>query len=173
MKCTITLALVLAMALSIPALAQSKLQVGSQAPDFSLKDQFGKAWSLSGLSGTVTILVAADAKSGRMMGPWVDNLKTRYADKAVQILGLLDLRSVPGIGRGIARSRIKKETEDPMMLDFNGSVGRAYGVTSNHPVVVVIDRTGVVRAVTKTAHNQQAFGQITKAVDAVLGTKQP
>jgi len=171
MKNTIVLIVILAMALAVSTLAQPTLQVGSQAPDFSLKDQFGKAWSLSGLNGTITVLVAANTDSGRLMGPWVDGLKAKFANKGAQIIGLLDLHTVPGIGRGIARSRIKRETNDPMMLDFNGSIGRAYGVSSKYPVVVVIDKSGVVKAVTKTTYDQQAFTQIVKAVDTALAVK--
>lgn len=165
------LIVILTMALVIPVLAQPTLQVGSQAPDFNLKDQFGKTWSLSGLGGTVTILVAANSDSGRMMGPWVDGLKARYANKPVQIVGLLDLHTVPGIGRGIARSRIKKETTDPMMLDFNGSVGKAYDVSAKYPVIVVIDKGGVVKAAAKTTYSQASFAQIVKAVDTALVAK--
>lgn len=171
MKYTMVLTLALMLACSVPVLAQPVLQVGDTAPEFDLKDQFGKAWSLSELSGRVAILVAADTKSGRMMGPWVDNLKNSYEGKNVQIVGLLDLHTVPGIGRGIARSRIKRETDDPMMLDFSGKIGRAYDVSSKRPVVVVIGRTGIVKAVTKTTYDQQAFGQITKAVDSALQAK--
>lgn len=153
--------------LVVSAFAQPALQTGSKAPDFNLKDQFDKSWSLSGLSGSVVILVAANSTSGRTMGPWVDGLKARYGSKA-RVLGLLDLHTVPGIGRGIARSRIRKETSDPMMLDFGGSVGRAYEVSSKYPVVVVIDKSSVVKAIAKTAYGQASFDQITKAVDAAL-----
>lgn len=158
---------VLVAVLLVPVFAQPALEVGSRAPDFDLKDQFGKQWSLSGLGGGVTILVAADSDSGRAMGPWVDSLKAKYAGK-VTILGLLDLHTVPGIGRGIARSRIKSETKDPMMLDFNGATGRAYGVNSKTPTVVVIDKTSTVRAVDRGAFDQASFKTITAAVDKAL-----
>ena len=110
MRYPVLFAGMLALALSVPVLAQPTVRVGEKAPDFSLKDQFGKTWSLSGLNGTVTAIVAADPDSGRLMDPWVSRLKDRYASKGVQIVGLLDLRSVPRIGRGIARSRIRRET---------------------------------------------------------------
>ena len=125
--------------------------VGARAPGFDLKDQFGKPWKLDGLAGQVTVLVAADTNSGRAMGPWVDALKAKYAGK-VCILGLLDLHSVPGIGRGIAKSRIRSETKDPMMLDFSGTISRAYGVSSKLPTVVVIDKGSIVQAVVAAAY---------------------
>jgi predicted transcriptional regulator len=155
-------------ALSVTAFAQpAVVDVGARAPDFDLKDQFGKSWSLSGLNGGVTVLIVADSDSGRAMGPWVDALKSRYPSK-VNILGMLDLHTVPGIGRGIAKSRIRKETKDPLMLDFSGNIARAYGVSSKVPTVVVIDKTGIVRALARQAFDQTSFAGITTAVDKAL-----
>ncbi len=144
--------------------------VGARAPDFNLKDQFGKQWKLGDLTGQVTVLVVADTESGRAMGPWVDALKAKYGDK-VRILGLLDLHSVPGIGRGIARSRIRRETKDPMMLDFSGKIARAYGVSSKVAGVFVIDKTSIVRAAVSAAYDQKGFATITSAVDKALAAK--
>jgi len=145
-------------------------EVGARAPDFDLKDQFGKQWKLDDLAGQVTVVVVADTDSGRTMGPWVDALKARYRNK-VQILGLLDLHSVPGIGRGIARSRIRRETKDPMMLDFGGKIAHAYGVSSKVPAVIVVDKNSVVRAAVSTAYDQKSFDKITSAVDKALAAK--
>jgi hypothetical protein len=167
MRAAVICATVFAALLLAPAFAAAP-EVGARAPEFDLKDQFGKAWKLADLGGAVTILVAADPDSGRAMGPWVDALKNRYSGKA-RILGLLDLHTVPGIGRGIARSRIKRETKDPMMLDFGGIVSRAYGVSSKHPTVVVIDKTLTVRAAVTAAYDKEQFETITSAVDKALG----
>lgn len=143
------------------------LQVGTNAPDFDLKDQFDKEWSLANLNGQVVVVVAADKNSGNLMGPWYDSLKGKYTGK-IQLLGLLDLHTVPSIGRGIAKSRIKSETQDPMMLDFNGSTGKAYEVSSDYPVVVVINKNGIVKSIQETKYTDSAFAQTSKAIDAAL-----
>lgn len=143
------------------------LQVGEKAPDFKLKDQFGKTWELAKLNDEVVVVVAADKNSGRDMGPWVDNLKSTYGDK-IRLLGLMDLHDIPWIGRGIAKSRIKKETKDPLMLDFKGSTGKAYEANSKAPVVVVIDRTSVSKAAHNGKYSDKAFESISEAIDASL-----
>ncbi|MCL5104124.1 MAG: peroxiredoxin family protein [Armatimonadetes bacterium] len=140
---------------------------GETAPPFNLQDQFGKTWNLSSLNNTVIVLIVANRDSGRAMGPWVDNLKTKYG-KRIQILGLMDLHTVPGIGRGIARSRIRSETKDPLMLDFNGSTAKAYSVSGKYPVAVVIDKGLHIREVQKTNYTDDAFKAITAAVDEAL-----
>ena len=143
------------------------LQTGKTAPNFNLKDQFGKSWDLPSLKNKVVVVVAANKDSGKSMGPWVDKLKTKYGSK-IQVLGLLDLHGIPGIGRAIAKSRIKKETKDPMMLDFKGETGRAYEVSDKYPVVVCIDKNSQVRSAQKTLWNQNAWNAMTGSIDAAL-----
>jgi predicted transcriptional regulator len=159
------LAAALAAALSSGVFA---IQAGTRAPDFSLSDQFGKQWTLSGLAGNVTVLVAADRNSGRSMGPWVDTLKNRYSGR-IQILALMDLHDIPGIGRGIAKSRIRDETKDPVMIDFHGTIAKAYGVNSKYPVVVVIDKGSIVRAVQTGSYSDDTFRPISAAINTALG----
>lgn len=142
------------------------LETGAKAPAFKLADQFGKTWDLAALKGQVVVLIVADRDSGRMMDPWMSGLKDKYGSK-IQLLGLLDLHTVPWIGRGIAKSRIKNETKDPLMIDFNGATGKAYGVSGKHPVVVVIDKTGDIQNVA-TTYSDEAFKAATAAVDKAL-----
>ncbi|MCE5197788.1 redoxin domain-containing protein [bacterium] len=146
------------------------LDMGQSAPSFSLKDQFGKLWDLSKLNGTVTVVVAANKDSGREMGPWIENLDSKYGSK-IQLLGLMDLHSIPGIGRGIAKSRIRKETPQPLMLDFDGTVSKAYSVTSDSPVVVVIDGNSRVKAIQRDEYSKSALTSIATAIDTALKSK--
>lgn len=149
------------------AAAQPSIEAGERAPGFDIKDQFGKTWKLPELKGRVVALVVATADSGRLMGPWVDTLKAQYTDK-VTILGLLDLKSVPFIGRGIARSRIKKETKDPMMLDFSGKTSQAYGVSDKAPTVVVIDKNGLIQAIVRQTYTKSSYESVSAAIDKSL-----
>lgn len=143
------------------------LDVGQAAPGFKLADQFGKVWDVSALKGSVVVVIAADKHSGRGMDPWVKGLKEKYGSKIV-LLGLLDLRDVPGIGRGIARYRIRRETSDPLMLDFKGNVADDYLVNSRNPIVVVIGKNLAVKAVAKSGYSESGYASIASAIDAAL-----
>lgn len=166
MKLQLVTALVglLAMCLVAGAFA---IQSDKAAPQFRLDDQFGKTWDLSKLRGEVVVVVAANSDSGRKMGPWVDQLKKDHP-KNVRILGLMDLHHLPGLVRGFAKGRIKKETNDPLMLDFNGKTAKDYSVSDKHPVVVVIDRKGVVRSVEATEYTADAYKSTTTAIKKAL-----
>lgn len=143
------------------------LAVGEAAPAFKLSDQFGKSWDVSALRGSVVVVVAANRDSGRAMGPWFQYLKSKYGSR-IQLLGLMQLSGIPGFARGIARNRIKKETSDPLMLDFNGATGKLYEVSGKHPVVVVIDKTGVVRAVERINYTVPVGKSVSDAIDVAL-----
>jgi len=158
----------LALALGTVAFSQP-LEVGKSAPAFNLKDQFGKPWKLAELQDKILVLVVADRDSGNTMGPWVDNLKSCYGAK-IHLLGLLDLHSIPGIGRGFAKSRIRKETNDPLMLDFSGTISKAYLVSSKHAGVVVIDRSGTVRYIERDSFTKERLTALKAAIDKLLST---
>ena len=166
LRMTVPLACALALAVSSAALA---LQTGEKAPPFKLADQFGKTWDSSELKGDAVVVVAANADSGRDMGPWVDKLKENYGD-TIKLIGLMDQHGLPGFVRGIARYRIRKETKDPLLIDFKGDVAKAYTVTDKHPVVVVIDKEGVVRSVEATKYTDKAYQATTAAIDTALKT---
>lgn len=150
--------------------AIAEVKVGQNAPGFQLGDQFNKTWKHTDLKGKVVVLIVADKHSGRAMGPWVEKLKAQYPNK-IQILGMLDLHSVPGIGRGIAKKRIRNETKEPMMLDFQGKTAKAHEVTSTCPVVIVMDKDGVAKACQKSSCTPAAYKSVTDAVDAALKPK--
>ena len=164
---TCVLSLIMAAVLSAGILAASSIEVGEPAPTFQLEDQFGKDWDLADLKDSVVVVIAANDKSGRDMEPWVDNLKSSYGAK-IQLLGLMDLHKVPGLARGIAKSRIRKETQDPLMLDFKGSVSKLYLVNSENPVVVVIDKNGIVKDIEKAEYSDSAYKKCTNAINKAI-----
>lgn len=143
------------------------LRVGSPAPPFDLRDQFDRVWRLADLRGTVFVLMAGDQHSGREMKPWGDHLSDAFGMK-IQLLGLLDLHTYPSFLRGFVAARIRGETDKPMLLDFAGTVGAAYEVSSRYPVIVVIDRAGVIRGVYRTVFTREAFTAAHDAVESAL-----
>ncbi|MGH2349772.1 MAG: peroxiredoxin family protein [bacterium] len=150
--------------------APAGLSVGAPAPAFDLKDQFDRAWRLADLKGKIVVLMVADQNSGQALRPWGDNLSPAYGSK-IQLLGLLDLHTYARFLRGIVASRIRNETDKPMLLDFDGTVGGAYEASSRSPVIVVIDRQGTVRGIQKTPFTREAFAAVREAIDTALKTE--
>ncbi len=152
------------------SITASALTVGKSAAKFNLEDQSGKVWKLSKLKGSVVVVLTANQESGKLVGPWLENLKTKYSSK-IHTLGLLDLHTVPALGKWIAKSQIKKLTSEPLMLDFNGSTAKAYSVSSKHPVVTVIDKDGIIRSLQKSEFTKAGFTKTKSAIDKALKAK--
>jgi peroxiredoxin len=154
-------------AILILSITANALTIGKSAAKFNLEDQSGKVWKLSKLNGSVVVVLTANQESGKLVGPWLENLKTKYGSK-IHTLGLLDLHTVPALGQWIAKSQIKKLTSEPLMLDFNGSTAKAYSVSSKHPVITVIDNVGIIRSVQKSEFTKTSFAKTKSAIDKAL-----
>lgn len=122
--------------------ATAKAEVGQAAPDFALKDTFGKEFKLSEFKGKIVVLewlnpgcpVSKGCHDKRIM----QNTYKKFAEKAVWL----------GID-----STAKNEAEDdrvysaqmamayPILMDSDGKAGHAYGAT-NTPHMFVIDKDG-------------------------------
>lgn len=127
------------------------VEVGSQAPDFTLKDQNGNEVSLSSFRGAKNVLVVfyPFAFSGICTGELCavrDDLP-RYQNDDVQVLGI-------SVDSPFAlKAYADKEGYDfPLLADFwpHGAVAQTYGVFNEQVGMAIrgtflVDRTGVVR----------------------------
>jgi peroxiredoxin len=133
-----------------------KAKVGEAAPDFSLKDTEGKTFQLSDLRGKVVVLEWFNpgcpfVRRNHTKGPLKDMARDVTANGVtigganVPVVWLAVNSGAPGKqGAGAESSRAGKEQygmTNPVLLDENGVVGRAYGAKST-PHMFVIDPSG-------------------------------
>lgn len=117
---------------------------GSEAPDFVLKSTAGENLRLSEYRGEVVLLAFFAAWCGdcRAQASALSELHARYADAGLELLGVsLDqsMRQASDAAAGL-------DVTFPVLHDAGGAVGKLYEI-ERMPVVVVIDRSGVVRDV--------------------------
>lgn len=122
-------------------------QVGAQAPDFSLKDLDGKDVKLSDFKGKTVVLEWYNpecpfVKNSHTKGSLVDTAK-RHTEKGVVWLAVNS--GAPGKqGTGVEKNKASLDTfklSHPVLLDEDGSVGKAYGA-KHTPHMFVIDGEG-------------------------------
>ena len=123
------------------AVAATQLR-GSEAPDFVLKSSSGENVRLSEYRGDVVMLSFWATWCGdcRAQLKELGGMRDRYGDAGVELLAVsLDqsARQAGEMTAGVAY---------PVLHDAGGEVGRLYDVTKM-PVMVLIDRSGVVREV--------------------------
>ncbi len=127
----------------------AKAEVGKPAPDFTLKDLDGNDVRLSSFKGKTVVLEWFNPGC-----PFVKNAHTKGSLKEAAknhmkngVVWIAVNSGAPGKqGAGVDTNREWKKTfgmEHPILLDENGSVGKAYGAT-NTPHMMVIDDKGTL-----------------------------
>jgi peroxiredoxin len=125
------------------AAATSQL-AGSAAPDFVLKSVSGRNLRLSEYRGEVVMLSFWATWCGdcRTQLERLGDMYTRYQDAGVELLAV----SLDQNAKQAQEAAAALGVSYPVLHDAGGEVGRLYDV-SKVPVMVLIDRGGVVREV--------------------------
>ena len=116
--------------------------LGAEAPDFVLKSLSGKNLRLSEYRGDVVMLSFWATWCGdcRAQLGELGTMRDRYQDAGIELLAVsLDQNARQA-------SETAADASYPVLHDAGGEVGRLYDVTKM-PVMVLIDRGGVVRDV--------------------------
>jgi peroxiredoxin len=126
------------------AAAATEQLSGSAAPDFVLKSTTGVNVRLSEYRGEVVMVSfwatwCGDCRS-QLAG--LSEMHTRYRDAGVRLLAV----SLDQNAKQAQDAVASLGASYPVLHDAGGEVGRAYDV-SKVPVVVLVDRDGVVREV--------------------------
>lgn len=141
------IASVLLFACSTPTHAAGP-SVGAPAPDFTLTDLEGKAWTLSALKGKTVVLEWFNpgcpfVKAAYEGGPLKD-LASKQPEEVVWLAVNSGAPGKQGAGKSENISAVSAWSIDhPVLLDADGKVGHAYNAT-NTPQMVVVDSKGSI-----------------------------
>lgn len=124
-------------------------KVGSSAPDFTLKDLDGKEVTLASLKGKTVVLEWFNpecpfVQRSHTKGSLITTAK-RHAGAGVVWLAINSgAEGRQGHGTTVnAEAKTKFNLDYPILLDADGSVGKAYGAT-NTPHMFIINDAGVL-----------------------------
>jgi peroxiredoxin len=145
------------------AAAGAKL-TGAAAPDFVLKSVDGQNLRLSEFRGEVVMLAFGATWCGecREQLEQLGTMHEHYEDAGVELLAVSLDQSQKQAG-DLAASLASSY---PVLFDAGGEVGRLYDV-SKVPVMVLIDRAGVIRNVFE-GHKRGSEQQYLESVQALL-----
>ena len=109
-----------------------------------LRDQFDRQHWFEAGSNAVTVITVADRKGSEQVEGWVRAIKTRYAERVVQ-LGVADVSAVPSPMRGMIRKKFaEKYSVTPVLLDWKGEVTKHFSAQSSAVNVLVVSRSGTI-----------------------------
>jgi len=151
--------------------AEAKADLGKPAPEFALKDVYGKEFKLSDFKERVIVLewinkgcpVSKGAHEKKVMQ---DTYK-KYAGKGVVWLAIdTTVGTKPEDNRVYAA---EMSLAYPILHDVEGKVGRAYGAKTT-PHMFVIDKAGKL-AYTGAIDDREKTNYVAAALDALLAGK--
>ncbi len=127
------------------------IQIGAEAPDFSLSDQTGKAHNLAEHKGKVVLLrFWADwCPNCKEEMPKIDEVYIKLSGKGFDVLAVNVKQSEEAVSAFIKEYRISF----PTPLDKNADIAKMYGVVGL-PTTYIIDKSGKIK--------EKVMGDMTK-----------
>jgi peroxiredoxin len=119
--------------------------IGSKAPDFSLKDQDGKDVKLADYAGKIVVLEWVNPGCPFVQRHYKLNTMSTLANKykAKDVVWLAINSTNYSTADENKNWRTQHNLEYPILLDFPGTVGKAYGA-SNTPHMYIINKDGTL-----------------------------
>jgi peroxiredoxin len=118
-------------------------ELGKPAPEFELKDAFGKAFTLSEFKDKIVVLEwmnpGCPVSRGKQADKITQKTYAKYATKGVVWLGIDSTAGQKAEGDRVYAA--EAGLNYPVLLDTDGKVGHAYGA-SKTPHLFVIDKNG-------------------------------
>jgi hypothetical protein len=112
-------------------------------PQFTLQDQFGSTHEFKFPRTKATVLTVADKRGSEDIKAWVHPLAVEFGDQ-IEIAGLADVSTVPGLLRSMVKSQFKKAITFPVMLDWDGGPTRSLNYIKGEANVYLIAPAGGV-----------------------------
>lgn len=153
--------------------AAAKAEIGKPAPDFTLTDIDGKTYTLSELKDKIVVLEwwNQDCPACQAAMPTAKEASKKLAEKGVVWLAI-DSTHYQTVDNN-RKYRDKNAISYPILMDSDGTVGRAYGAKTT-PHMFVINRGTLVYA---GAIDNGSFGKpgdrvyVVEAVEEILSGK--
>ena len=139
--------------------------------DFELTDQEVNPRTYRFPKTKVTVMTVADKKGSEQLAPWIQRIRDRYETR-IDIDGIADMSSVPGILQGAVRNSFRKKLTYSVMLDWKGSVVKQFGYKKGVANIYLIDHAGrIVKQVSgpvSDAGAQELFKEIDSVISELL-----
>ncbi|MDD5288890.1 MAG: TlpA disulfide reductase family protein [Dehalococcoidales bacterium] len=127
-------------------------RIGNLAFDFQLQNLDGQNVSLNGLRGNPVMLNFWATWCGPCRGemPFLQQIHETWKDKGLVLLEI-DIQESPAL---VKKFMTDNNLSIPTILDGNGSVSQAYGITAI-PTTIFIDKEGIIRQIVRGAFSSK------------------
>ncbi len=137
------------------------------ATPFELRDQFKEPYSFTIPRERVTVLMFADRAASDHAEPWVNKLWDIYGER-IDMEGVGVGRWIPFFTRPVIRMLVRKATDHPIMLDWNGNVAKEYRYERHKFILHIIEPGGRVVRTLSGPPTEENVDTVCKEIDRLL-----
>jgi hypothetical protein len=146
----------------------SKVALGAPFTYFDLEDIYGQRWVSTYLRGKPVIILTAHRYQRYEVLKWAESFRQKFMIPAkAYVLWVVNLRKVSW---NTSRSTIYDQWRGfnasvPVLLDWDGVVGRSLRVNYNVPNIIVIDSYGRLVMHEMHSYNPSVFKAVSNKID--------
>jgi len=150
--------------------APAKAEIGKPAPDFTLKSHDGKEHKLSNLKDKVVVLewFSKDCPACKQYLPDIKKMEKKYREKGV-VWFAVDSTNYHTDEEN-AKAAKEKKIEYPILSDFDGKTGKAYGAKTT-PHVFIVNKGTLAYAGGLLEPRGKKRAHVEMALDEILAGK--
>ena len=144
------------------------LQVGEEAPDFTLQDAEDQEHALQKMRGKVVFLIMGHRKIREEDNKWGHAFQKDYQENDRVIAYIVaDMRSVPGfMPKGFIKKQLKKDKPPvTLLLDWKGKVHQVYRTEKEKPNLYIIDPQGKLAFQIKSNFDEETYQKLKAVID--------
>jgi hypothetical protein len=139
--------------------------------DFEVEDQFKQKYTDEDFLGELFLVIGSDKKGRKFNPKWTiairDALKGDNRFDNLKIFRVADMRGVPGIIKGLVRSKFPKEKSEWVALDWKGVFARSYSWEKKLSNILMFDSKGTL--IYKDKGKEPQKEKIEKIVNIIKG----
>ena len=144
------------------------LQVGKDAPDFTLQDAEDQEHALKKMRGKIVFLIMGNRKIREEDDKWGHAFQQDYGENNRVVAYIVaDMRSVPGfVPKGFIKKQLKRDKPPvTLLLDWKGKVHQAYRTEKEKPNLYIIDPEGKLAFHINSDFDKEAYQKLKAVID--------
>ena len=149
---------------------EEPLQVGEDAPDFTLQDAEDQEHALERMRGKIVFLIMGNRKIREEDDKWAHAFQIDYQENDQVIAYIIaDMRSVPAfVPKGFVKRQLKKDKPPvTLLLDWKGKVHQAYRTEKEKPNLYIIDSEGKLAFHIKSNFDEETYQELKAVIDGL------
>jgi hypothetical protein len=139
-------------------------------PPFEFEDQDDRIHRYEGKSEKPVVIMVAHRAGVDSNKAWDHWLTARFGE-ALLLYRVLDLSGVPGLFRGMAKSRVRKGVDPPgipILLDWDGRFASLLPLSEGASTILLVNRDGLCAQVLRGSPDDKLEKELARGIEALL-----